>query len=106
MCLLFTRDPASSVTYRDNGNVIMHGQNHVNVSARVVKLDGIVEKIEQKPPDLPGVKCAYYILLHSSGNFDSTLAGLPAHAVHCRLYQLGKVFLFPVKLDLLTFRLC
>jgi len=55
----------------------MNSQNDVNVSAIVVELDRVVEEIEQKPPDLPGIKGANYVLLHGTGNLDPTFAGLP-----------------------------
>src|SRR6476660_6802147 len=105
MYLLFSRNAASGIAYRNNGNIVVYGQNYVNAPTVVVELDRIIEKIEQQPPDLAGIKGAYYVLLHSTGNFDSTLAGLSAHAVNRRLHQLREVFLFPLKLDLLVFRL-
>ena len=69
MYLLFSRDAASGIADRNNGNIIVYGQNHVNVSAAVVELDGIIQKIEQQPPDLAGIKSAYNVLLYRHRKF-------------------------------------
>ena len=69
MYLLIGRNAASGIADRNNGNVVMNGQNHVNVSAPMVELDGIIQKIEQQPPDLARIKCAYHVLLHRRRKF-------------------------------------
>ena len=76
MYLLIGRNAASGIGDGNHGNVVMDGQNHVHGSAPMIELDGIIQKIEQQPPDLARIKCADHVLLHCAGNFDSTLARL------------------------------
>ena len=60
----------------------------------VVELDRIIQKIEQQPPDLPGIKSADHILLHCTGNFDAAFARLRTHAVNRLSAPVQKGLLF------------
>src|SRR5262249_34470801 len=54
--LLIGRDAASGIGDGNHGHVINDRQGNVDPAASAVELDGIVEQIEQKAPDLAGVE--------------------------------------------------